>query len=75
MRALALRVEECQERVVLETENLRQNQLMLKSQESKILKSSEQLAQKQAEFQAKGERLLFSNKPPSDSEISQSFAY
>ena len=55
MRHMCIEVEVSQERVRLETESLRQNQMMVKAQENKILISSEQLAHKQAEFQAKGE--------------------
>ena len=54
MRHLCITVEEAQERVKLETENLRQNQQMVKIQENRILARGEQLAKKQAEFQAKG---------------------
>ncbi|RPD55803.1 hypothetical protein L226DRAFT_565053 [Lentinus tigrinus ALCF2SS1-7] len=53
MRALCLRVEESQERVRLETDNLRRNEQAVKLQENKILASSEQIELKQAEFQAK----------------------
>lgn len=56
MRALCLRVEESQERVRIETDRLRENEQAVKVQENKILASSEQIEQKQAEFQAKGER-------------------
>ena len=54
MRALCLRVEESQQRVRMETEKLREDEQAVKVQENKILASSEQIEQKQAEFQAKG---------------------
>lgn len=54
MRALCMEVEESQERVRRETAQLRENENAVKIQESKILTSSEQIEQKQAEFQAKG---------------------
>lgn len=54
MRVLCQRVEESQERVRIETEQLHQNQQAAKLQENKILISSEQIEQKQSEFQAKG---------------------
>ncbi|KAI0756924.1 hypothetical protein C8Q80DRAFT_1092635 [Daedaleopsis nitida] len=53
MRVLCLRVEESQERVKIETEHLRRDEHAVKIQEHKILSSSEQIEQKQAEFQAK----------------------
>ncbi|EJF66761.1 hypothetical protein DICSQDRAFT_47154 [Dichomitus squalens LYAD-421 SS1] len=53
MRALCLKVEESQERVRVETEHLRENEKAVKTQENKILASSEQIELKQAEFQAK----------------------
>ena len=54
MRALCMKVEVSQERVRQETEQLRENEHAVKIQENKILASSEQIEQKQAEFQAKG---------------------
>ncbi|KAI0801194.1 hypothetical protein C8Q74DRAFT_1364833 [Fomes fomentarius] len=53
MRVLCQRVEESQERVRIETEQLHQNQQAARLQENKILISSEQIEQKQSEFQAK----------------------
>lgn len=55
MRALCSKVEESQERVRQETEHLRENENAVRIQENKVLASSEQIEQKQAEFQAKGE--------------------
>ncbi|KAI1797945.1 hypothetical protein LXA43DRAFT_982732 [Ganoderma leucocontextum] len=53
MRTLCLKVEESQERVRIETEQLRENEKAVKIQENKVLASSEQIERKQAEFQAK----------------------
>ena len=58
MRALLMRVEESEERVRLESEVLRHNREAVRTQENKILASSEQVEQKQAEFQAKGQWTL-----------------
>ena len=68
MRALCLRVEESQERVRLETDNLRRNEQAVKLQENKILASSEQIELKQVEFQAKGMHLSHSSLPPFSSD-------
>ncbi|KAI0375068.1 hypothetical protein BV20DRAFT_960124 [Pilatotrama ljubarskyi] len=53
MRDLCMKVEESQERVRIETENLRRDQQAVRAQENKILASSEQIEQKQQEFLAK----------------------
>ena len=55
MRALCSKVEESQDRIRQEMEHLRENENAVKVQENKVLASSEQIEQKQAEFQAKGE--------------------
>ena len=54
MRDLCMKVEDSQERVRIETENLRRDQQAVRAQEHKILASTEQIEQKQQEFLAKG---------------------
>ncbi|KAI0655146.1 hypothetical protein C8Q70DRAFT_924378 [Cubamyces menziesii] len=53
MRDLCMKVEDSQERVRIETENLRRDQQAVRAQEHKILASTEQIEQKQQEFLAK----------------------
>ncbi|KAI0651921.1 hypothetical protein C8Q79DRAFT_897991 [Trametes meyenii] len=53
MRNLCMKVEDTQERVRIETENLRRDQQAVRAQENKILASTEQIELKQQEFLAK----------------------
>ncbi|KAI0669829.1 hypothetical protein C8Q78DRAFT_1037958 [Trametes maxima] len=53
MRSLCMKVEDSQERVRIETENLRRDQQAVRAQENKILASTEQIELKQQEFLAK----------------------
>ncbi|KAI0825065.1 hypothetical protein BC628DRAFT_284419 [Trametes gibbosa] len=53
MRDLCMQVEDTQERVRIETENLRRDQAAVRVQENKILANTEEIERKQQEFLAK----------------------
>ncbi|KAH9858130.1 hypothetical protein C2E23DRAFT_718857 [Lenzites betulinus] len=53
MRDLCMKVEDTQERVRIETENLRRDQAAVRVQENKILANTEEIERKQHEFLAK----------------------
>ncbi|KAI0639471.1 hypothetical protein C8Q77DRAFT_65949 [Trametes polyzona] len=53
MRSLCMKVDESQERVRIETENLRRDQAAVRAQENRILASTEEIEQRQQEFLAK----------------------